>query len=99
MSKFQTNIISFLKYIITTLKIRVKTYQNMRAEGIASLRKRGILQKASMEKPVHVFLQAGKNLMYSANNKKFVQYENPSAKAGPFLPKLDLKIRIQHKIR
>lgn len=38
------------------------TYQIMIAEGIASLIKSRTSSKASFEKPVHVFLQAGENL-------------------------------------
>lgn len=74
----------------------MEIYQTITAEGIASLRKLGILCRASFENPVLVFEQEEENLTYSASNKTFIQQEMLFAKAAPLLPRPDLKTRNQH---
>lgn len=48
-------------------------YQTIAADGTASLMKLDMSCKASLEKPIQVFLQAGDSLTYSANSSTFVQ--------------------------
>ena len=48
-------------------------YQTIPAEGMASLRKSGMLCRASFDNPVLVFKQEDENQTYSASNKTFIQ--------------------------
>lgn len=50
-----------------------KIYQTITAEGTANLRKSMTSRKASLDRPIHVFLQVGENLMQIINNKTFIQ--------------------------
>lgn len=73
----------------------MRIYQIITAEGIASLRKLGILCRVSFDNPVIVLKQEEENLTYSASNKTFIQLEILFDTAAPLLPRPDLKTRSQ----
>ena len=76
---------------LTLLKLwENENYQTITAEGKASLKKMGMLYRASFEKPDQALEHEGENFTYNDSIKTFIQYDIELAKAAPLLPSPDL---------